>query len=143
VSDARSALAAALNAEHAAIFGYGVVGAHLDNAGKETARKADTVHRARRDALVARLASQSASPAPAAPAYALPFAVTGKATAYKLAVALEEGTAEAWRVAVGETTGDERKIALDALIDCAVRATAWRKAAKISPSTVAFPGARS
>ena len=30
--------------------------------------------------------------------------------------------------------------ALDALIDCAVRATRWRRLAKISPSTVPFPG---
>ncbi|GAA1818688.1 ferritin-like domain-containing protein [Luedemannella flava] len=144
MSDANTALAAALTAEHAAIFGYGVVGGHLDsNAAKETARRADTAHRTRRDALVARLASLSATAPPAAPAYTLPFEVTSRASAYKLAIALEEGTAEAWRVAVAATTGDVRKIALDALIDCAVRATAWRRTAKLAPITVPFPGVRS
>lgn len=143
MSDANSALAAALRAEHAAIFGYGVVGGHLDGSAKETARRADTAHRTRRDALVARLASLSATAPPADPAYTLPFPVTGRASAYKLAVALEEGTAEAWRLAVAATTGDVRKVALDALIDCAVRATAWRRAGKINPIVVPFPGVRS
>ena len=142
MSDAKSAFAAALTAEHAAIYGYGVVGGHLDNAGKETVRKADVAHRARRDALVVRLASLAASPPPAPAAYSLPFAVTNRASALKLAVALEEATAEAWRLALGVTAGDERRIALDALVDCAVRATAWRKAAKISPVTVTYPGVR-
>src|SRR5689334_5146123 len=140
MSDATSAFAAALSAEHAAVYGYGVVGGHLDNAGKEAVRKADTAHRTRRDALIARLASLGATPPPAPAAYSLPFAVTNKATAYKLAVALEDGAAQAWRLAVGATDGDARKVALDALIDCAVRATTWRKAAKISPVTVVFPG---
>ncbi|GAA1759378.1 ferritin-like domain-containing protein [Luedemannella helvata] len=143
MSDANAALAAALTAEHAAIFGYGVVGGHLDNAGKETARRADTVHRTRRDALIARLASTSATAPPAAPAYTLPFAVTNRSSAYKLAIAIEEGTAEAWRLAIAATTGDVRKVALDALIDCAVRATGWRRAAKLTPTTVPFPGVRS
>ena len=143
MSDANAALAAVLTAEHAAIFGYGVVGGHLDNAGKQTVRRADSAHRTRRDALIARLVSTSATVPPAAPAYTLPFAVTNRSSALKLAVALEEGTAEAWRLAIAATTGDVRKAALDALIDCALRATAWRRAAKLAPITVPFPGVRS
>ena len=73
-------------------------------------------------------------------AYALPFPVKDKATAQKLAVALEDRVAQSWALALGNTTGAERKLALDALMDCAVRATRWRQRAKITPVTVAFPG---
>lgn len=132
--------AAALAAEHAAIFGYGVVGAHLDKAGQDAARDAEATHRGRRDLLVVRIAAASASPPVAAPAYQMPFPVADRISAIKLAVALEEGAARAWRLALPATTGDDRKFACDALMDCAVRATRWRKSGGITPATVAFPG---
>jgi hypothetical protein len=137
---AADGLTAALAAEHAAIFGYGVVGAHLDSAGKTVARQAEAAHRSRRDALVARLASLGATPPPARPAYTLPFPVKDKASAQKLAVALEDRVAQSWALALATTTGNERKLSLDALVDCAVRATRWRELAKITPTTVPFPG---
>ncbi len=137
---ATDALAAALAAEHAAIFGYGVAGAHLDRAGQESARQAETAHRNRRDALVQRIAAASASPPVAAPAYSLPFPVADSAKALALAIAIEEGTARAWRQAVPATTGDDRRLAVTALMDCAVRATRWRAAARVRPTTVTFPG---
>ena len=133
---------AALSAEHAAIFGYGVVGAHLDPAGKAVAADAEAAHRNRRDALVAAAdPGEGGRRRPRPPAYALPFPVTDRASALKLAVALEDGAAAAWRQALGPTTGDDRTMALNALIDCAVRATRWRAAAGITPVTVPFPGA--
>jgi hypothetical protein len=141
MSGATDAFAAALSAEHAAIFGYGVVGAHLDSATQGTAREAETAHRNRRDDLLLRLSTASASAPAASAAYTLPFPVTDKDSALKLAIALEEGTARAWRSAVAATTNDERKLALDALTDCAVRATQWRKTAGVSPVVVPFPGA--
>jgi hypothetical protein len=137
---AADGLTAALAAEHAAIFGYGTVGAHLDGAARTAARQAEAAHRSRRDALIARLTSLKATPPPARPAYALPFPVKDKATAQQLAVTLEERVAQAWAGALAATAGDERKLALDALVDCAVRATRWRKLAKITPTTVPFPG---
>ena len=91
------ALALALAAEHAAIFGYGVVGARLDRAGQTAARQAESAHRDRRDALLVRLVAASASPPPAAPAYALPFPVSDRDSALRLAVHLEEGAGRAWR----------------------------------------------
>jgi hypothetical protein len=42
---------------------------------------------------------------------------------------------------VAATTGDERKLSLDALTDCAVRAAEWKKGAGLSPVVVPFPGA--
>jgi ferritin-like protein len=132
---------AALSAEHACIFGYGVVGAHLDKAGQEAARQAETAHRNRRDALVIRIAAASASPPAAAAAYALPFPVTDRTSALRLAVAIEEGAGRAWRQVLPVTSGEERRFALGALVDCAVRAARWRIVAGISPAIVPFPGA--
>jgi Domain of unknown function (DUF4439) len=134
------ALSVALTAEHAAIFGYGVVGAHLDPDGQNAARACEAVHRDRRDAISLRIAAAGGVPAPAAAAYALPFPVVDPASAMKLAVALEEGAAGAWRTALGGTTGDDRKVALDALTACALQATRWRGRAGITPVTIPFPG---
>jgi ferritin-like protein len=137
---AAEALTAALAAEHAAIFGYGVVGAHLDRIAQGSARDAEQAHRDRRDALMTRLIAASVPPPAAEPAYSLPFEVADRASALRLAVALEEGAGRAWRQAVPVTSGTDRKLAIDALMDTAVRATRWRKAAGISPATVPFPG---
>lgn len=139
VNEADSRLAAALAAEHAAIFGYGVAGARLDGAALDAARAAEAVHRVRRDALLTRLVSAGATAPPAEPAYALPFPVTDAGSALRLAVHLEERTAAVWRHALGGTDGDQRKLALDALVDCAVRATRWRIVAGVSPATVPLP----
>jgi hypothetical protein len=134
------ALSTALRAEHAAVYGYGVVGAHLDAAGKASAADAENIHRNRRDALILRITQEKGDPPAGAAAYALPFPVTDRAGALKLAVALEAGAAVAWRQALGGTTGDDRTMALNALIDCAMRATQWRVTAGITPATVPFPG---
>ncbi|SDY52364.1 protein of unknown function [Micromonospora pattaloongensis] len=134
------ALAAALAAEHAAIFAYGPIGVQLDDAAQKQARAAEAAHRARRDTLVVLLAGEGATPAPAEPGYALPFPVTDRATALRLATAIEERTAAVWRAALPATTGAERAQSLDALTDCAVRATRWRRLAGTAPATVPFPG---
>ena len=141
MTPATDAFAAALSAEHAAIYGYGVVGAHLDAATQAAARDAEAAHRNRRDDLFLRLSSARATPPAAAAGYTLPFPVIDRDTALKLAIALEEGTARAWRSAVASTESDERKLALEALTDCAVRAAVWRKTAVASPVIVPFPGA--
>ncbi|MFS8478818.1 MAG: ferritin-like domain-containing protein [Micromonosporaceae bacterium] len=133
------ALAAALAAEHATIFGYGVAGARLAGQHLTAVREAEQVHRARRDTLLTRLIAASVQPPSAEPAYALPFPVTDAAGALRLAVPLEERTAAVWRHAVGATDGEQRKLALDALLDAAVRATRWRVAAGVSPATVPLP----
>ena len=142
-SSGADALAAALDAEYAAIFGYGVVGAHLDGDGQAAARVVEAAHRDRRDAVSLRIVAANATPAPAQAAYALPFPVTDAASALKLAVALEEGAAGAWRQALAATTGDDRKLALQSLMACAVQATRWRALAGIKPLTLPFPGTTS
>jgi len=133
-------LAAALAAEHAAIFAYGPIGVRLSGANADQARAAEAAHRGRRDALVLALTENGATPPAAAPAYALPFPVTETAGALRLAVEIEERTAAVWRAALPATEGDQRARALDGLTDAAVRATRWRRAAGVTPNTVPFPG---
>ncbi|WP_117215737.1 ferritin-like domain-containing protein [Allorhizocola rhizosphaerae] len=133
-------LRAALAAEHAAIFGYGRLGVYLDADGKAEARAAEAVHRARRDTLVVKLDELKLSPAPAESAYLLPFPVTDAASAMKLAVHLEEGVAATWRAAIKTVEGQERRTAVEAYSDAAVRATRWRRRAGITPLTTPFPG---
>jgi len=139
VSAATDALGSALAAEHAAIFGYGVVGARLTGAALAQAQQADTAHRDRRDRLIVRLTKVGIEAPAALPAYALPFPVTDPASAQRLAVQLEERAAAIWRVALGPTTGDDRRLALDALTDCALRAARWRRATGQQPGTVPLP----
>jgi len=139
VTAADDRLAAALEAEHAAIFGYGAVGAHA-GANVALAQAAELAHRTRRDALIVRLTSKGAAVPSAQAGYALPFPVTDVASALKLAVTIEDRCAAIWRLALPDTSGDERKIALDAVVDCATRATGFRKVSGTTPVTIPFPG---
>lgn len=141
MSASPAAFGPALEAEHAAVFGYGVVGAHLDSEEQGLARQVELAHRVRRDELMARIMTASATPPAAAPAYNLPFAVADREGALRLAIAIEEGAARAWRRALPATSGDDRRLGIEGLMDCAVWATRWRRAAGIIPLTVAFPGA--
>ena len=133
-------LGATLSAEEAAIYAYGLLGVHLTGTDRELARTAETDHRARRDLLVATLAALKASTAPAPAGYDLPFPVTDRSSALKLAIRIEDGVAQAWQAAVGATTGADRTTALSALSATAVQAAKWRKRAGVTPVTMAFPG---
>ena len=134
-------LAAALAAEEAAIYAYGVLGVKLTGAGdRAEARAAEAIHRGRRDVLVSRLSALQASTAPAPAGYDLPFDVTDRASALKLAIQVEDGVAQAWRAVLPVTTGGDRATGLSALVDAAVRATRWRRLGEVTPVTMAWPG---
>jgi len=137
-----AALQRALAAEHAVIWGYGVVGARVGLQLRDTVRGADDHHRARRDGTAALVRDRGARPAAAAPSYDLPEPVTDQPSALRLAVRLEEGTAAAWRAVLGATSDAAlRRTALSALSDAAVRATTWRAGTGgAGPLTVPFPG---
>lgn len=132
-------LAALLEAEHAAVYGYGVAGGRLTEEPQRLARLAYDSHRARRDQLAARLSERGGDPQPPAPAYDVTAASVDEALA--LAVRLEEGLAVRWRDLVAGT--DERplrELAVAGLQECAVRAAQWRELTGSAPATVAFPG---
>ncbi|HEV7711934.1 MAG TPA: ferritin-like domain-containing protein [Asanoa sp.] len=131
-------LPAALAAEYAAIFAYGPIGVRLTGAEQTAARAAEAAHRTLRDALV--LTLNGTGLPPAAPVYKLPEPIGDRAAALRVAVAVEEKAGAVWRAALTATAGPQRRQALDALTGCAVRATRWRRFAKVDPITVAFPG---
>jgi hypothetical protein len=129
-----SALQGALSAEHAAIYGYGIVGAMLANALQSRASAYWVAHQEARDMLEAMLVKFGVTPVAASPAYRLPFAVTGEATAVRLAVVLEDGAVQAYLGVVAVTDPTLRSFGALAMQPPANRAVVWRG------STVAFPG---
>ncbi|MER5469174.1 ferritin-like domain-containing protein [Streptomyces sp. NPDC002935] len=128
------ALQAALAAEHAAVYGYGVVGGRIGEARRADARSAYDAHRARRDELARAVKDMGGTPEAASAAYVLPFAVTDTATAVRFAAELEERVAAVYSDLVRAATGDRRRTAAGALREAAVRAVRW------SGESVAFPG---
>ncbi|WP_046508526.1 ferritin-like domain-containing protein [Streptomyces odonnellii] len=131
---ALDAAQAALAAEHAAVYGYGVVGGRVDDARRAEAAAAHTAHRARRDELARTVRDLGGRPAVAAPAYALPFAVPDADAAVGLAAALEDRVAGVYSDLVRAAEGPLRREAAGALREAAVRAVRWRG------TGVAFPG---
>ncbi|MFK4147398.1 ferritin-like domain-containing protein [Streptomyces sp. NPDC004065] len=129
-----TALQAAIAAEHAAVYGYGVVGGRLGEERRAEARAAYDAHRARRDALTREVRDLGERPAAAAAAYALPFPVTDSATAVRFAAELEERVAGVYSDLVRAAGGARRREAAGALREAAVRAVRWRG------ESVAFPG---
>ena len=129
-----AALQAALAAEHAAVYGYGVAGALLTGSDQATALADWRSHEEARDTLEAMIVKLGATPVAASAAYTLPFAVTDARSARRLAAALEDGVTRAYLgiVAVSDTT--LRTFGALAMQTPAKRAAAWRG------STVAFPG---
>jgi len=130
-------LSAAMAAEVAAIYAYGILGVHLSTAAQvDEARAAETAHQNRRDFLLGKMDQPQVAPA----GYDLPFPVTDPASALKLAVHIEDGVAQAWRPVLGASQGADREAALSALTDAAVRAGRWRRIAGVAPATMAYPG---
>lgn len=140
--DTADALQRALAADHAALWALGLVTAFLPAELAAAVAEAATAHQARRDAVDRLLRDRGAVPAAPEAAYAAPAPVTDQASALALLVTAESDVAAAWRSAL-ERTDDTavRALALDALVDAAVRATRWRRAAGATPLTVPFPGA--
>ncbi|AJP04089.1 hypothetical protein TU94_24055 [Streptomyces cyaneogriseus subsp. noncyanogenus] len=129
-----NALQAALAAEHAAVYGYGVVGGRIGAERRAQARAAFDAHRARRDALVRQVRARGGEPVAAAAGYALPFPVPDAAAAVRLAAELEDRVAGVYSDLVRAAAGERRAAAADALREAAVRAVGWRG------GSVAFPG---
>jgi len=136
-----AALRNALAAEHAAVWGYGVVGAALADAARPQAADAEAAHRDVRDQVSALLASRKADVVDAEGAYALPFPVLSEVDAAALGVVLEDGAAAAWvRVLDQAAQRSTRELAVGVLGAAEIRAVGWRIAAGQTPVTRAFPG---
>jgi Domain of unknown function (DUF4439) len=139
--EAADALQGALAAEHAAVWGYGVVGAALPADARAPVAAAEDAHRDARDALLSLLSARGVEPVAAEGAYALPFPVLSPADAAALAVTLEDGAAVAWvRVLDRAADADVRRLAVEVLGSTEVRAVGWRRRAGRTPLTQPFPG---
>jgi len=82
-------LSALINAENAAIYGYGVIGAHVSGSSRDAAMAALTSHRRLRDAWILAAAADGQDIPPAAIAYDLPFEVRDRTSALALATEIE------------------------------------------------------
>jgi ABC-type amino acid transport substrate-binding protein len=128
------ALQAALAAEHAAVYGYGVVGGQIGARRRTEAQSAYDAHRARRDALMREVQDLGGRPVASSAAYALPFQVGDPAAAVRLAAELEDRVAGVYADLVRAASGARRASAASAVREAAVRAVRWRG------ESVAFPG---
>ncbi|MFI1579495.1 ferritin-like domain-containing protein [Embleya sp. NPDC020630] len=128
------ALRDALDAEHAAVYGYGIAGGRLTGAARTQARTALDAHRARRDTITRLIADRGATAPPAAPAYTVPFPVATAADATRLAVYLEDGVALHLGALVAAAGAPLRAEAAGWLREAAVWGVRWRGA------STPFPG---
>ena len=132
-------LTALLEGEHAALYGYGVLGARLDDDTRPAALAAAGAHRSARDRLTGLLRSRDVEPPP--PQVAYEASVDGQQDALALAVRLESGLSTLFRDLVGSTDDPRlRRLAVDGLTETAVRAASWRVLLGERPPTVALPG---
>jgi hypothetical protein len=127
-------LQGALAAENAAVFGYGVAGAHLTGSSQASARQDWTGHNQARDVLAAMIRRLGATPAAAEAYYQLPFPVHDAASATALAAYLEDGVTRAYLGVVAVSDPRLRQFGALAMQGPAQRAAFWRG------STLAFPG---
>jgi hypothetical protein len=164
------ALQRVLAAQHAAVYGYPVIGVTLRSAGQiRLARQLEAGHRSTRDALMAQLAARRATPEPAEASYRPVLPVAAPADAQRWALDLEEGCAEAYRyllAASAAPTGPGaspsasgasptasgaaapsaaeqagmRRQALAGLTTAALTATQWRALLSPGTPTTPFPG---
>jgi len=131
---ALSPLQAALAAEDAAIFGYGVAGAYLSGNRKSAAEQDWTGHNEARDSLAAMISALGAAPVAAQAFYRLPFRVHDAASATALAAYLEDGVTRAYLGLVAVSDQRLRTFGALAMQAAAERAAFWRG------TTEAFPG---
>ena len=121
------AFQACLAAEHAVVYGYGVLGGRLARVGPGSTTEtlveaAYAEHRGLRDQLLATVLDLGAEPVAAEPAYATPdLADVGDCR--QLARDLEQRCAAVYADAVAETLDDARELAALSLRGCAIRAT--------------------
>jgi hypothetical protein len=133
-----AALIAAVAAENAAVYGYGLAGARLATPhDKAAARAAYDVHRAQIAAVTDWLTSLGSTPAPAAPVYVLPSPVVDPLSARAALAAIEESTAATYADVVATALPAGGELQRDAALwlqSAAVREAQWRT------TPVAFPG---
>jgi hypothetical protein len=134
MTSAVSALQAALAAENAAIYGYGVAGAYLSGSAESAATSDWHAHLVARDTLQSMITRLGATPVAAEYGYELPFTVDDGSSAAKLAAYVEDGVTNGYLGVVAVANESLRSFGARAMLDPALRAARWRG------STESFPG---
>ncbi|MFG1999513.1 ferritin-like domain-containing protein [Spirillospora sp. NPDC048911] len=134
------ALQAALASEHAAVYGYGVLGSRLSGGQYEVAQTYWNAHRVQRDSLMALLTARQAKPVAAAAAYRLPVRVTSTRTAAQLATRLEDDLTVAYVGLAGAQDAQLREQAARAAQESMTSAVRWRTTGDLPLTHPAFPG---
>lgn len=131
----------ALDAEHAAVWVYGLISAFLPAGYDDGLQEAQAEHRDRRDAADQVITTAGATPHLAEAAYRTPKPVTGAKSAHAAAITAEDEATVAWRGVIERCDEPElRGLAADAMAASAVRATRWRMGARRTPAAVPLPG---
>lgn len=132
-------LQTALAAEHAAVHLYAVLGGRTRTAVSPALRteldRAYAAHRARRDQLTSFVLDEGGEPVAAEPAYELPTGLETADGVTAAALDLEHVAAETYAWLVANVVGGQRRWAVAALENTAVRALTFRGSPEI------FPGA--
>jgi hypothetical protein len=130
---------ATLAGEHAALYLYGVLGAQASESRQPAlyARLVDAfrVHRKRRDQLTTTIAAAGAEPVASEVSYDLPDAISTAAELNSAALLVERRTARTYGQLIESTAGAERRWALVALDDSAVRQLEFRGTPEMFPGT--------
>lgn len=133
------ALQTTLEAEHAAIYLYGALGAQTSESTSgqlfDAITAAYTSHRARRDQLVQELTARGAEPVTSAAAYELPEKLGTEIAVAATALALERSCATTYAYLVANSRLVWRRWAIGALTESAVRELVLRGTPEM------FPGA--
>lgn len=135
-----NALAAALKAEYAAVYLYGLIGGRASRGGKpaEIARinRLYAAHRTRRDQLIALLNARNVVPPAPAVAYTPPIDPVSPRTRTACALQIEARSESIYAQLVAATSGPERAFAINALVSVST------VAADLGQPPHAFPGLR-
>jgi uncharacterized protein DUF4439 len=133
------ALQTTLAAEHAAVWVYGLLGGRTSAAATPELYRsvfaAYAGHRSRRDQLVRILTERGEAPVAAEPAYEVSGPVNGPQRVAAVALETEEACAATYAWLVANTVAEERRWAIGALNEAAVRELAFRGTPEM------FPGA--
>jgi len=130
------ALQLALAAEHAAVYVYGALGGRTSLSATpalaEAVSAAYDAHRARRDQLSAAVLDLDAEPVAAEPAYELPRLESADQVA-RGALEVERACARTYVYLVANTVAEQRRSAVGALNEAAVRELVFRGTPEMFP----------
>jgi hypothetical protein len=142
MSTALDALQATLADEHAAVWLLATCGGQTSRSRQsvlfETLTGGYATHRSRRDQLITMIRDLGVAAVAAAPAYELPNDLRSPAKVRAAAHEVEQRCAERYAELVANTFGDQRRWAIAALTEVAVRALSYRGSPEIFPGLAEF-----